>query len=108
MRDEPYYDFEDPTYCYPGTDVLRNKLGIHDSDELSSAEAGITLLRIMDLARNPVAGKFDSDHLREIHRRLFSDIYDWAGEYRTVEISKGLPFCYCANIQTSLDSLFSG
>ena len=107
MRDEPYYDFEDPTYCYPGTDVLRNKLGIHDSDELSSAEAGITLLRIMDLARNPVAGKFDSDHLREIHRRLFSDIYDWAGEYRTVEISKGLPFCYCANIQTSLDSLFS-
>ena len=107
MNDEPYYDFEDPTYCYPGTNVLRNKLGIRDAEALSSAETGITLLRIMDLARNPVVGRFDSEHLREIHRRLFSDIYDWAGEYRTVEISKGVPFCYCANIQNSLDRLFS-
>ena len=34
-------------------------------------------------------GKFDLLHLRAIHRHLFQDIYDWAGELRTVEISKG-------------------
>ena len=34
-------------------------------------------------------GSFDLAHLRAIHRHLFQDIYDWAGELRTVEISKG-------------------
>jgi cell filamentation protein len=34
-------------------------------------------------------GRFDLDHLRAIHRHLFQDVYDWAGELRTVEISKG-------------------
>ena len=34
-------------------------------------------------------GAFDLAHLRAIHRHLFQDIYDWAGEVRAVEISKG-------------------
>jgi cell filamentation protein len=34
-------------------------------------------------------GKFDLKHLRSIHRHLFQDVYEWAGEVRTVEISKG-------------------
>jgi cell filamentation protein len=34
-------------------------------------------------------GSFDLAHLRAIHRHLFQDVYDWAGELRTVEISKG-------------------
>jgi cell filamentation protein len=34
-------------------------------------------------------GTFDLTHLRAIHRHLFQDIYEWAGELRTVEISKG-------------------
>lgn len=37
---------------------------------------------------NPVAGSFDFDHLRETHRRLFGDVYDWAGQLRQVDISK--------------------
>jgi cell filamentation protein len=35
------------------------------------------------------AGRFDLPHLRAIHHHLFQDIYDWAGELRTVEIAKG-------------------
>ena len=35
------------------------------------------------------AGDFDLDHLKEIHRHLFQDVYAWAGEVRTVEIAKG-------------------
>ncbi|WP_197735645.1 Fic/DOC family protein [Allostella humosa] len=34
-------------------------------------------------------GSFDLKHLRAIHRHLFQDIFDWAGEIRTVEIAKG-------------------
>jgi Fic/DOC family len=36
-----------------------------------------------------ISGHFDTAHFREIHRYLFQDVYDWAGEYRTVEFSKG-------------------
>jgi cell filamentation protein len=35
------------------------------------------------------SGAFDLAHLRAIHRHLFQDIYEWAGELRTVEINKG-------------------
>ncbi len=34
-------------------------------------------------------GEFDLAHLKAIHRHLFQDVYDWAGELRTVEIAKG-------------------
>jgi len=107
MTGESYFGPEDSTYCYPGTDILRNKLDIHDQAELSSAETSIVFMKMVDLRKNPVDGCFDSNHLREIHRRLFTDVYDWAGEFRTVEISKGIPFCYCANIQVTLDTLLS-
>ena len=98
---------EDPAYCYPGTDVLRNKLGIHDAGLLSSAEAGFTLLRMVELDLDPVEGRFGIDHLKEVHRRMFSDLYDWAGEIRTAEMSKGVLFCPCRNIMDCLDSILS-
>nr|WP_281202067.1 Fic family protein [Nocardia harenae] len=44
-------------------------------------------------------GDFDFDHLCAIHRHLFQDFYDWAGRPRTVQTSKGMPFCPPANIQ---------
>ena len=36
-----------------------------------------------------IARTFDGAHLRAIHGHLFQDVYEWAGEYRTVEMSKG-------------------
>jgi len=41
------------------------------------------------IAQGAPLGTFDLAHLRAIHRHLFQDIYDWAGELRTVEIYKG-------------------
>jgi fido (protein-threonine AMPylation protein) len=38
MPIEPYFSIKDDTYCYPDSDVLRNKLGITDYDKLASAE----------------------------------------------------------------------
>jgi cell filamentation protein len=48
-------------------------------------------------------GSFDLTHLRAIHRHLFQDVYDWAGELRTVEISKGCQqFQFRQYIQTGM------
>jgi cell filamentation protein len=78
-------DAGDP-YVYPGTSILRNKLGITDPAFLDKQERTLVALRIR---RNVPRGAFDLTHLRAIHHHLFQDVYDWAGELRTVEISKG-------------------
>jgi len=84
----PKSDARDP-YTYPGTDVLTNRLDIRDADRLRQAEADMTYLRLRQLEREPVVGLFDLDHLRAIHRYLFSDVYEWTGDLRTVRILKG-------------------
>jgi cell filamentation protein len=76
---------EDP-YVYPGTEVLKNKLGLTDFEELDRWEREYVVKRFRDGAPT---GKFDLKHLRAIHHHLFQDIYEWAGQLREVEISKG-------------------
>jgi cell filamentation protein len=76
----------DDFYIYPGTTILRNKLGIIDADELDAFERRMVAVRAVEGV--PV-GDFDLGHLQAIHHHLFQDVYDWAGELRTVEISKG-------------------
>jgi len=78
-------DRDDP-YVYPGTRVLRNRLGITDAAALDRAERRYVTQRTW---RNVPHGSFDLAHLRAIHRHLFQDIYDWAGQLRTVEINRG-------------------
>lgn len=76
----------DDPYVYPGTRILRNKLGIRDAAQLDYHEREITTMR----ARESVPiGDFDLKHLQAIHKHLFQDIYEWAGQIRTVEMSKG-------------------
>ena len=76
------------SYLYPGTNTLINKFGITDNDELHAKEAEVTFEKLVELYENPVPGNFDKKHLCDIHRYLFSDIYDWAGEYRKVYMAK--------------------
>ena len=106
MKGYDYFYEHDPWYCYPGSDVLRNKLEITDGELLDKKEASITAIRMMELDSDPVVGNFDLDHLRSIHRRIFSDVYEWAGDLRTVDISKGNPFCPCQYIEPQASELF--
>lgn len=77
----------DGDYTYPPDyTVLRNKLGLRDAAELELFERRLVMQRI---AQGAPSGDFDLAHLRAIHRHLFQDVYEWAGELRTVEISKG-------------------
>jgi cell filamentation protein len=82
------YDADD-TYCYPGTDVLRNKAEIIDAKELDAYEGELSTLRSIQILESPVPGKFDLEHLQLIHFSLFQDVYEWAGKIRTVDISRG-------------------
>jgi cell filamentation protein len=76
----------DDPYVYPGTSVLRNKLGIRDEQELDYFERERAMQRISE---GVPTGNFYLKHLNAIHRHIFQDIYDWAGKIRTVEIAKG-------------------
>ena len=76
-------------YTYPGTDVLRNVLDIRDPQELAVYEADSTGTRLAELFLSPLNGRFDVGHLRAIHKYIFQDVFSWAGEFRTVNISKG-------------------
>ena len=80
--------FDDP-YCYPGTSVLKNKQDLRDAQGALEIEREFSLLRRRELEVKPVRGNFDLDHLQEIHRRLYQDVWLWAGQLRTVEITKG-------------------
>ena len=52
----------DRIYCYPDSDVLMNKLNIHDAEKFQEAERKLTMLRLIDLLDRPVVGKFDFKH----------------------------------------------
>lgn len=105
MSIEGYDAFDDPN-CYPGTTVLKNLLNIQDQDTLDAFEVEISTLR----AEEPLPeGVFDTAHYRAVHHHLFQDVYDWAGQYRTVRTSKGgNSFCYPEYIPAQMDALFQG
>lgn len=73
-----------------GGGVLPNKLGITDKKELGEAEAegfaNAELDLIEELTDETV---FDVAYIRDIHRRALSHLYEFAGEYRSVNMSKG-------------------
>ena len=76
-------------YFIPGTSVLRNKLGgpgqphgETDPAKLQQIEEAATAVRIGELRANPIAGRFDYDHMKAIHRHVFQDVYEWAGQER--------------------------
>ena len=72
--------------------TLENKLGITNSTELATKEEELSKKRAIEMFENGIfstlkAGSFES--LQKIHKYLFQDIYDFAGEIRTVNIAKG-------------------
>jgi len=100
------YEVENDTvYCYPGTDVLRNKLDIKDAAALANFEAEISNQR----AQEPIPeGDLDYAHYCALHKHLFQDVYDWAGASRKIRIGKGGNwFCFPENIDAEMAKLFA-
>ncbi|MBN9795575.1 cell filamentation protein Fic [Pseudonocardia sp. TMWB2A] len=95
---DPYLDLD--------TGVLRNRLGITDPAELAQAEAELTALRLIELRQQPLLGRYVLDHLQDFHHHIFSDLYDCAGQLRTVSIGKGQLFCLPQQLETFATDIF--
>ena len=75
-------------YLYEGTDVLKNLLNIKDKKLLEEAEAGYVTYRLKEIALNPLPGNYDYYHLLDMHKYIFQDMYEWAGQQRKQNIYK--------------------
>ncbi len=98
MPDDPYID--------PVSGVLRNKLRLNTAEELAAAEREITHAALILIRESPVRAAYDLPHLCAIHQRIFGDIYEWAGQIRTVAIAKGSLFCLPRYIESSPADIF--
>ncbi|MGZ8173572.1 Fic/DOC family protein [Methylobacter sp.] len=99
------YDVGNDHYCYPNTTVLKNKLGITDERTFEEAEREITKISAYNIkdAKPP----YHLQYLQHIHAILFAELYDWAGQIRDVNISKGgTSFCIAPRIIPEIGKLF--
>ncbi len=94
-------------YLIPGTKTLQNKLGITDPAKLESFERKFTSARNAAALIAPVPGNLDFQHLKDIHANLFSDVYEWAGQTRTVNIAKDTSFAPLQNVDSFAKSTFN-
>lgn len=100
------YSGDDP-YLDPVSGVLKNRLGITDETALEKSEAAHVAIRSFELSQKPLKGRFDLEHLQAIHRYLFQDVYEWAGELRTIDMSKGgHMFAHHTHIQSAATPIF--
>jgi cell filamentation protein len=76
-------------YKYPNSDVLINKVNIRIQKDLDNYEADVTAIRLLELFESSPSTAFNLEHLQLIHRHIFQDVYEWAGELRQVDIKKG-------------------
>jgi cell filamentation protein, protein adenylyltransferase len=97
---DPYLDLR--------TGVLRNRLGITDPAEFARVEADFTSARIAQLWRHPLPGHYDLAHLQRFHQVIFGDLFEWAGELRTVTLGKGgALFCHPHELVPTAARVFS-
>jgi cell filamentation protein len=83
----PEVNAQDP-YTYKGTSVLVNSRDLRDAGAARLFENDRVQRRSSELPDHVRKGAFDAVHFRAIHQHLFQDVYSWAGEFRTVNLSK--------------------
>lgn len=92
--------------------MLENKLGITNLPELAEAEEKISKRKAIELFENGILDKLEAgifDSLKTIHKYLSNDIYFFAEEIRTVNISKGnfrfAPLMYLETALVNIDKM---
>ncbi len=98
---------KDP-YLDPDTGILHNRFDVKDQATLDKVESGFSFIHAQELKDSPIQGAFDLNHLKGIHKHLFSDVYEWAGELRQVDITKGdTRFAHAATLESAGRSIFN-
>lgn len=83
-----FYDVRDSIYCYPNSNILKNKLNIQDAEKLKQVETQLVLIKLYELRQQGITGDFSKEHFIAIHQFIFGDIYPFAGEFRKENIAK--------------------
>lgn len=98
----------DPYLISPDHPVLRNLVGANTYEELSKAESDLYHARVVQLQDHRlVAPTRDVQELQRLHRHLFQDVYDWAGEFRIIDmrLGGGDYFAPCSTIALGIRNL---
>jgi cell filamentation protein len=104
MVTDKYGTGSDP-YCYRDSYVLRNVLNIEHNADLEKAEQDFSTLAAAQIEFNPPP--YDLNYLKNIHKLLFEDLYEWAGDLRFIDMSKGKTrFCTFNRITAEANKLF--
>ena len=83
-----FYEARNSIYCYPNSNVLKNKLNIMDATKLQKVETQLVLIKLYELRQKGITGDFSPRHLIGIHLFIFGDLYPFAGVLRTENIAK--------------------
>jgi len=90
-------------YTYPDSDVLKNRRGIQSPEALQNFEWMRTVRRSLDLPGFPLSAR----GIQAMHHHLFQDVYEWAGKFRTVNMSKdGEAFLHKDQVAEALTARF--
>lgn len=102
------YQFPASDIYLPGTDIPINRMGITDSELLHQVEE-VLLQQAYQvfISECEPDTRFDETYFKSLQQRTFATLYDWAGEYRVVDISKGGSlFCRAEYLETESRRLF--
>lgn len=99
---------QSPIYI-EGTDVPKNKLGIVDADIIHEIENNL-LFQAYEKFSSQITEKtrFDEAYFINLHKKTFESLYDFAGKYRTVNMSKGdSQFCLAQYLPSKSERIFT-
>jgi len=100
------YTFKISDIYYPNTSIPKNKLGIRNEDELREIEH-LLLLESYEKFAKELDVELDESFFKNLHKKTFQDLYDWAGIYRDVDITKGdTLFCRGIYVEQEMKKLF--
>ena len=101
------YDAINSKYTYKGTDILKNKLNIQDEELLKEYETRIVAFKIATINSQKLPAGYTPERLKFIHKYLFEDIFDFAGEYRQENITKeNFRFSEYEYIEENIERIF--
>lgn len=100
-----YKIFQNDPYLIRDSACLKNKKDITNINELEQAERRTTFENIRKVKKQNA--RYNLNTMKYIHRKLFSSLYEWAGEIRSVGISKKHTlFCMPESIEKEASKLF--
>jgi len=103
------YKAQDSSIYIKDTDIPKNKLNISDSETIHELEKEL-IEEAYQVFYDELDEKtrFDEKYFIELHRRTFGDLYEWAGVYRSFNMSKGESrFCQGEYLKSSSEKIFN-